>query len=57
MELLIYTIAGLAVILLVVWTFRVNMKERSKLTDRLNKDFPHHEKHKEAEDPDDVKGD
>ncbi|MFD2524406.1 hypothetical protein ACFSQD_01195 [Flavihumibacter stibioxidans] len=57
MELLIYTIAGLAIILLVVWTFRVNMKERSKLTDRLNKDFPHHEKHKEAEDPDDVKGD
>lgn len=57
MELLIYTIAGLVVILLVIWTFRVNMKERSKLTDQLNKDLPLHEKHKEADDPDDVKGD
>lgn len=57
MDLLIYTLVGIFVILFLIWTFRVNRKERNKLTERLNKDFPHLEKHKEVDDPDDLKAD
>lgn len=56
MDLLVYTIVAFAVIIFIIWTYRVNRKEKNKLSDRLNKDYPHQEKHKEATDPDDLRG-
>ena len=57
MDILIYTILVFAVLLFFIWTWRVNRKEKRKLSNRLNRDFPHRETHKESGDPDDLKQD
>ncbi len=57
MDILIYTILVFAVLLFFIWTWRVNRKEKRKLSNRLNRDFPLRETNKESGDPDDLKQD
>jgi len=57
MDALIYTVLAIAVLIFIIWTWRVNRKEKTKLSNRLNRDFPHRETHKETGDPDDLKQD
>jgi hypothetical protein len=57
MDAFIYTLLAIAVLVFIIWTWRVNRKEKKKLSNRLNRDFPHRESHKETGDPDDLKQD
>ena len=57
MDAFIYTLLTIAVLVFIIWTWRVNRKEKKKLCNQLNRDFPHRETHKETGDPDDLKQD
>ena len=48
-------IFSILVIALVVWIIKVNRKEKKHLVEKLNKDYPVHDKHEENNDPEDVK--
>ena len=57
MDLLVYTLLAIGILVFILWTWRVNRKEQKKLKNRLNRDFPHRETHKESSDPEDLKQD
>ncbi|MBZ5856794.1 hypothetical protein [Flavihumibacter profundi] len=56
MNISFFVLTGILLIVLFIWMFRVNRKERGKLEEKLNRNYPVHEKHKEAEDPENAKG-
>jgi FtsZ-interacting cell division protein ZipA len=56
MNFVIISITVIVVIALLAWIIMVNRKEKKRLENQLNKDYPIHEKHNESADPEDLKG-
>ena len=56
MNYVIISITAIVVIALIAWIIVVNKREKKRLEQQLNKDYPVHEKHPETADPEDLKG-